>query len=388
MSVSSVVAQAPRSDEYWATVGGARVPILREFEQQAKKLDRDRNRELTLQEFAQATRHLRGNLVVDKDDFAQGLLHQFTGTPSIYQSAYPSLESLELQLTSLAQDFPDAVATETLTKSTEGRPVRLFKLHHPDHPRAQQRVLVVAAQHAREWVTPLVASQLMESLLKENRQVLAGMDVWVIPIANPDGYRYSHQMDPMWRKNRTPWDGAHGVDLNRNYPHEYRPPGDRQDRLKDDSGASDDPNSLQYRGPAPLSEQETHAIDSLLKSEGLLAVFDLHGFGCKIVLPNAASRTVPAARYSSLAGTLQEALGEPYESVEFDDLYEISGNLAAQADSLGVSGVTLEIGRAFQPHPSKLKPLTWLVTQALIRAIGEMKSEPLVRRASHGDDPE
>ena len=43
---------------------------------------------------------------------------------------------------------------------------------------------------------------------------------YIIVVANPDGYAYSHNRDRMWRKNRSLHSGqtCYGTDLNRNFP--------------------------------------------------------------------------------------------------------------------------------------------------------------------------
>jgi murein tripeptide amidase MpaA len=33
---------------------------------------------------------------------------------------------------------------------------------------------------------------------------LVSVDWYIIPLLNPDGYEYSHEVDRMWRKNRAP----------------------------------------------------------------------------------------------------------------------------------------------------------------------------------------
>ena len=45
------------------------------------------------------------------------------------------------------------------------------------------------------------------------------MELWFVPMVNPDGYEFSRNADPDWRKNRSVHHpDAVGVDLNRNYP--------------------------------------------------------------------------------------------------------------------------------------------------------------------------
>lgn len=59
--------------------------------------------------------------------------------------------------------------------------------------------------HAREWITSASVSYTVNELC-ENRDAhsswLDKVDLYVLPLANPDGYEYSHQSDRMWRKNR------------------------------------------------------------------------------------------------------------------------------------------------------------------------------------------
>lgn len=51
---------------------------------------------------------------------------------------------------------------------------------------------------------------------------------------------------------------------------------------------------------------------------------------------------------------MQEALGEDYQPLTFGELYPVTGSLSSYADRAGAPGVTLELGRAFRPHPSKM----------------------------------
>lgn len=94
-------------------------------------------------------------------------------------------------------------------------------------------VLIVAQDHAREWVPPLVALEAVERLLANyetdpvSADIIDNVDIWVIPSNNPDGSLYSFFDANMQRKNltnhcppaqadpgnRNNW----GVDLNRNF---------------------------------------------------------------------------------------------------------------------------------------------------------------------------
>ena len=94
-------------------------------------------------------------------------------------------------------------------------------------------VLAYSQEHAREWATPLVTLEFAERLLAnyatdaETHALLQDVDVFVIPMVNPDGAHYSFNDFNMQRKNMDNYctgaqrDPVHrdewGVDVNRNY---------------------------------------------------------------------------------------------------------------------------------------------------------------------------
>jgi protein MpaA len=65
------------------------------------------------------------------------------------------------------------------------------------------------------------------------------VDLWLVPNANPDGYVRGARQN------------GRGVDLNRNFPSEWRPRGHRGDP--------------EYSGPRPLSEPESRALVRLIE---------------------------------------------------------------------------------------------------------------------------
>ena len=101
-----------------------------------------------------------------------------------------------------------ALATATLFgggvapgASVEGRPLVAEHRGDADAPR---RVLVVGAIHGDEPAGPRIAAAVLRDEPPE------GTQVWVVRNLNPDGAR---------RRSRQ---NAHGVDLNRNFPHRWR----------------------------------------------------------------------------------------------------------------------------------------------------------------------
>jgi hypothetical protein len=179
------------------------------------------------------------------------LSHTYRGNPGtgIVQAAGP------IALT----DFLDAPPTI----SREPFPTRAIRIgRHRDG--SKTGVLIVAQDHAREWVTPIVALEAVERLLAnyrtdvETRKIIDNVDIFVIPSNNPDGAHYTFFDDTGQRRNMTnhcPANNADpgrrddwGVDLNRNYRY--------ASGFDGYAGASTSCISDTYMGPSELSEPE------------------------------------------------------------------------------------------------------------------------------------
>ena len=125
-------------------------------------------------------------------------------------------------------------------------------------------VFLYCQEHAREWVTPLTCVETAERLLRnyasdaQTRKLVDDLDIFILPVVNPDGAHYSFYDYNMQRKNMTNHCAATaadpanrnswGVDLNRNFS-----VGSLFDGY---NGASTSCTSDTYAGPAELSEPE------------------------------------------------------------------------------------------------------------------------------------
>jgi len=145
--------------------------------------------------------------------------------------------------------------------------VRALRIRGNVQPDEEPRVgvFIYSQEHAREWVTPLVAVEVAERLVRnyatdENtRSLLDTLDIFIVPSMNPDGAHYSFYDNASQRKTRANQCGAGyedsgyqnswGVDMNRNFS-----VGSRFDGY---SGASSSCTSTTYSGPEELSEPET-----------------------------------------------------------------------------------------------------------------------------------
>jgi hypothetical protein len=130
-----------------------------------------------------------------------------------------------------------------------------------------------------------------------------------------------------------------GVDLNRNLPDHwgYTP-----------EGASNDPYTPVYRGPAPASEPETKALVALGERVRFRFIVNYHSYGQLVLYPIGWQEQTPTADqaiYAALAGTPVNPAIPGYKPELSTDLYPTDGETAswAHADT-GTLAFTVELG--------------------------------------------
>ncbi|MEI5584829.1 MULTISPECIES: M14 family metallopeptidase [unclassified Agromyces] len=212
------------------------------------------------------------------------------------------------ELEAQANAYPDIAELVTFGQTWEGTDIHAVRVTlNPKKVADGKRPATVflAAQHAREWITPEMVRRLLDEVLTgygadpQITKLVRTTEMWFIPVANPDGYDYTFQVPPseadvgsrLWRKNlrdnngNGELDSADGVDLNRNFPTRWG---------YDNEGSSPNPTSLTYRGPSAGSEPETQALDELfadITPEFLInyhsaAELLLHGIGWQVATPS------------------------------------------------------------------------------------------------------
>ncbi|RVE41479.1 hypothetical protein evm_013866 [Chilo suppressalis] len=177
----------------------------------------------------------------------------------------------------IGEEYPELVTVINAGLSYEGRQIKYVRISTTRFENLRKPVIVIdAAVHAREWVTPPVALYIINQLVVDivDRRLTEEIDWVIIPLVNPDGYEYSMDEDRMWRKTRS---RAHansnacpGVDGNRNFDHYWGT-----------SPASANPCSIIYEGPSAFSEPEIRVVrDAVLRQLDRTALYiSLHSFG-------------------------------------------------------------------------------------------------------------
>jgi hypothetical protein len=180
--------------------------------------------------------------------------------------------------TTLPGAHPSLCAVQTIGTSIEGRPIKALKIsNNPGvNDPAKGDVVIMATHHAREWMSTETALYIADQLLTRyatDPDVKADVDrlqIWIIPVVNPDGFAFTRTGNRFWRKNRRDnGDGTRGVDLNRNYGYQWGL----------NSGSSPDTWVDTYRGTGPFSEPEIAAMRDFLQARtNLKTILTYHSF--------------------------------------------------------------------------------------------------------------
>ena len=212
------------------------------------------------------------------------------GAGAASMAGFRTLSEVESAVDSLITDFPAIVSAKiTIGTTSEGRPIHAIRISdNPNIDEGEPAVLINAAHHAREVITPQIVVYTMQQLAYGYgtdtllTRLVNEREIWFIPVVNPDGYYYNEATNPggfgVWRKNRrVNGDGTFGVDLNRNYGMEWG---------HDDFGSSPFTGEETYRGPSAFSEPETQALrDFCIAHPNIRIAFNYHSYSNLLLYP-------------------------------------------------------------------------------------------------------
>ncbi len=232
------------------------------------------------------------------DEFvAEGLRHELVLPSRAVWSDYYywSYQEIYDLMTDTVADHPEIAAMELLGYSTRDG-VEVWALKLSDNPQIQEDepdVSLDAVIHAREPVNTNVMAEFILEMVAgygsdpEITFLIDETEIWIIPILNPEGYLYVQTGidSPWWRKNKRDNDEdgifegvvneycgssypsyPDGVDLNRNYAEGWSTAGSSLEC------------SIVYRGPGPMSENESQLQQALFDREHFVAGISFHSY--------------------------------------------------------------------------------------------------------------
>ncbi|ALC43325.1 CG8563 [Drosophila busckii] len=244
---------------------------------------------------------------------------------------FPRYHEILNFMSGLANRYPLHCRYESLGRSNEGRHIAGLSISLNQRVRPRRVAYIQAATHGREWITTQTVLYLAYELLTNLRafqRVLHDVEVFIVPLVNPDGYEYTHTTDRFWRKNRHRYagHGCTGVDINRNFGNHWN-----------SKGASQNLCSEVYSGVQPNSEPETAAVVRYLEfnRHRVKLSLDVHSFGKFIFYPYGFARGAVPPTVNTLRSVALRAANQigKYRGTRYtigtsaSILYEASGSL-------------------------------------------------------------
>jgi hypothetical protein len=179
------------------------------------------------------------------------------------------------------------------------------------------------------------------------------MEIWFVSHMNPDGSHYVHNYSSSWRKNRHT---NCGVDLNRNYPWDYRKC----------SGSSDSCSSGMHHGSGPASEPETQAMIGLMEQVRSAYYITYHSSGELITWPGGCGRVDEHDLFVQVGSELNERVetdsgntGEWSIGVGPEVMYSMPGGSYNHVyGAFGSISFLIELNNSQQPTHSIWRDIT------------------------------
>jgi len=204
-----------------------------------------------------------------------------------WYGVYRDLDEIEEKINDIVTQNQEAnlITKSVIGQSFEGRDIWAIKLGSTDNANQNKpSILINSCQHAREWVTPMATTYLIDKLSQQYyidqniNNLLNQLDIYIVPIVNPDGYIHTWEEDRWWRKNRQINNDNEcvGTDLNRNWGIDWN----------GGESTSENPCSDIYVGSSPFSAPEAELLSDFISSiPNLVSHIDVHSYSALIVGP-------------------------------------------------------------------------------------------------------
>ncbi|CAL8139192.1 unnamed protein product [Orchesella dallaii] len=239
------------------------------------------------------------------DNEAKGLLQH--GRAFNWDS-YGTLDEIYEFLDSTAGNntFVEVVKIGESYEKRDLKVLKISKSSDTDRP----AIWIDAAIHASEWISPAVATYVINELLTSNDtdviKITEDFDLYIMPVMNPDGYVFAHDHNRLWRKTRAITTNEKlRVDANRNWDYEFNT-----------GGSSSDPCSDGYHGGAAFNQPETKAVSDYYNTIATQTkmYLTLHSYSQYIMLPfGCSNQTYPDYDdWMRIAEATSRAIADPF----------------------------------------------------------------------------
>jgi predicted deacylase len=209
---------------------------------------------------------------------------------------------------------------EMIGDSVEGRPLEVYTFGDGE----QERMIVAGIHGGDEWNTVTLANQLIRHLDQNPNLIPDDITLYILPALNPDGEARAHNKYGRLNHN--------GVDLNRNFPVNWKRDWDRGGcwNYLPTSG-----------GTSPGSEVETQVLMNFINNHHIQVLISYHSAALGL-FPGGLPWDDDSSRF---AESLARVSSYPFPPLDTGCAY--SGTLADYAVSAGMAAVDLELTNHF-----------------------------------------
>ena len=282
---------------------------------------------------------------------------------------YLTLDEVYAELDEMTSLYPDLISAKYTignTQTIEGRDVFAIKISdNPGLNEDEPEVLYTSLTHAREPAAMQALIWYMWYMLEnygtndEITYLVDNLELYFVPVINPDGYNYNHQTDPngggMHRKNRRiTGSNPAGIDLNRNFGYMWG---------YDNSGSSPYPSDETYRGESAFSEPETQILRDFTNEHEFLLAHNHHTYSELVIIPWG-YETIHSPDDDFLRTSAHLMASENGYTVGqgWEILYTVNGDAndwmyGEQTSKPKIMAYTQETGQSFWPSQSDIIPL-------------------------------
>lgn len=319
---------------------------------------------------------------------------EFTINAPFDPSCYTTYQNLVMKLQNVNGQYPNL--TELIdvgdswekTQGGSDRDLWVMRLTNEQKTESKPKLFLVSEHHARELATVEVLLKFVDYLTQnygtdqEVTDILDTREVWVMPMANPDGH-VKAENGQNWRKNTNNSNGcsggsppeSYGTDTNRNY-----------DTGWGQGGSSSSSCAATYRGLAGGSESEVDGIKKLAEKENFNLLISYHSYSQLVLFPwgcsALGSQTAHHQQFQVIAAKLSELTkinpqDAPYRYGQPQDiLYSACGTTDDWFyQTFQKPAFTFEIGTTFWPSCQSLE------------TIWQRNLKPMLYAAKISDDP-